>query len=137
MKKLRITVEGKVYEVSVEFLDGDEVITTQGRPGGYQLSATNYTTPVSSAGVSAPSVSSAPPASGSTQDGAVVSPLSGKIVSVDVKEGTEVSIGDQLVTIEAMKMNTFVNAPKAGKVAEICVAPGDGVDEGQALLIIT
>ncbi|MFQ3577638.1 MAG: biotin/lipoyl-containing protein [Verrucomicrobiia bacterium] len=136
MKKLRITVEGKVYDVSVEFLDGDEVITTQGRPAATQFSATNYTNPVSSVGISAPSVSSAPSASAPAPDGAVVSPLSGKVVSIDVKQGAEVSIGDQLVTIEAMKMNTFINAPKAGKVVEISVSPGDGVEEGQTLLII-
>ncbi len=137
MKKLRITVEGKAYDVTVDFLDGDEVITTQGRAGGnFQVGAASYTSPVASAGVSAP-VASSGIKLGAAPDGAVVSPLSGKVVSFDVTEGQSVKTGDQLVTIEAMKMNTFVNAPKDGKVTKISAAPGDAVEEGQTLVVIS
>jgi biotin carboxyl carrier protein len=50
-----------------------------------------------------------------------------------VQVGQAVKEGDHLITLEAMKMNTFVFAPRAGKVAEIKVAVGAAVDEGQAL----
>ena len=56
------------------------------------------------------------------------------VVSVDVKEGDSVQEGDQLLTLEAMKMNTLVTSPQAGTVEKILVGPGDGVEEGQALL---
>ena len=41
--------------------------------------------------------------------------------------------GDHLLTLEAMKMNTFIFAPRSGKVIEIKVAVGAAVDEGQTL----
>jgi biotin carboxyl carrier protein len=60
--------------------------------------------------------------------------LAGRIVAVDVKEGDSVEAGVQLLVLEAMKMNTPVVSPKAGKVTKIHVAAGDTVDEHQALL---
>jgi biotin carboxyl carrier protein len=69
--------------------------------------------------------------------GAVPSPLAGKVVSVDVKIGQVVAEGVQLLTLEAMKMNTFVYAPKGGTVAAVHVNPGDAVEEGAALLTLS
>jgi biotin carboxyl carrier protein len=66
----------------------------------------------------------------------VVSPLAGKIVSIEVKLGQTVVEGAQVATIEAMKMNTHIFAPNAGRVSEVLVNPGDGVDEGHVLLRI-
>jgi len=47
-----------------------------------------------------------------------------------------VNEGDHLVTIEAMKMNTFVFAPRSGKVTAIKTEVGAVVEEGQALVTI-
>jgi biotin carboxyl carrier protein len=55
-------------------------------------------------------------------------------VVVDV--GQEVNEGDHLVTLEAMKMNTFVFAPQKGKITEIKVSVGSTVEEGQPLVLI-
>jgi biotin carboxyl carrier protein len=63
--------------------------------------------------------------------------LAGKVVSIDIKEGTEVKAGDQIITLEAMKMNTVVSSPVDGTVMAIKVAPGDSVEEGQPLLTIS
>ena len=54
-------------------------------------------------------------------------------MSLDVQPGAVVKEGDQVLTLEAMKMNTVIYAPKAGTVSSFCVAPGDTVTEGQAL----
>jgi biotin carboxyl carrier protein len=62
--------------------------------------------------------------------------MSGKLVSIDVQIGQTVAEGAQVATIEAMKMNTFVNAPKAGRVASVKVKPGDSVEEGATILVI-
>lgn len=126
-KKLRITAEGKIYDVTVEILE--ESGPTAGMPSPPPVSPSASSIPVPTP-VSASSA--LPRASGSA--GGVPSPLSGKIVSVEVKPGQEVVEGDQLFTIEAMKMNTHVYAPRKGKVAAILVASGDGVEEGQELL---
>jgi biotin carboxyl carrier protein len=63
----------------------------------------------------------------------VPSPLAGRVTAVVATVGQQVSEGDHLLTLEAMKMNTFVFAPKAGKVVEIPAAVGDAVEEGQLL----
>jgi glutaconyl-CoA/methylmalonyl-CoA decarboxylase subunit gamma len=133
MKKLRVTVEGKTYEVIVEIVEDSAPPLPVHRP------------PVSAAlvpVVSAPSAAPAPapalrPSAGASSPDAVTSPLSGKVVSLDVTIGDTVAEGAQVATVEAMKMNTYIYAPKAGKVTALHVAPGDGVDEGASLLTIT
>jgi biotin carboxyl carrier protein len=133
MKKLRVTVEGKVYEVLVEILDD------AGSPA--PSAPAPATPPQAVAPVSAPApapaaVQVAAPASsaGPVGEGDIPSPLAGKVVSIDVKPGQAVAEGAQVATVEAMKMNTYIYAPRAGTVAAILVNPGDGVEEGSVLL---
>jgi len=125
MKKLRVTVEGKAYEVLVEILD-EPTPTAAPVP----------TAPVNIAAVTAPASTPVKPKSASAGAGDVVSPLAGKLVSIDVKIGDTIAEGAQVATIEAMKMNTYIYAPKAGKVTESLITPGDGVDEGTVILRI-
>lgn len=124
MKKLRITIEGKVYEVLVEVLDHDAPIA-----------AGPAAAPLPSAAAAAPGPAAPKPAVAvAAGAGDVVSPLAGKIVSIDVKVGQAVEEGAQVATIEAMKMNTYIYAPKAGRVQEVLASAGDAVEEGVALL---
>jgi biotin carboxyl carrier protein len=58
------------------------------------------------------------------------------VVGVAATVGQNVNKGDPLLTIETMKMNTFVLAPILGKVAAINVKVGDTVNEGQILVRI-
>ncbi|MGF1449662.1 MAG: biotin/lipoyl-containing protein [Opitutales bacterium] len=126
MKRLRITVEGKAYEVEVEFLDEG---TTPAPRTPSRSGAVSMAPPTAAPAAAAPAASSA-----AAEDGVVVSPLSATVVSVDVTVGAAVTEGQQLLTLEAMKMNTFVNAPAAGTVAEVLVAAGDSVEEGKPLI---
>jgi len=123
MKKLRVTVEGKAYEVLVEILD-------EGTQTAAPMPVIQSVAPVT-APVSAPTTAKGPAAAGD-----VVSPLAGKLVSIDVKLGDAVVEGAQVATIEAMKMNTYIYAPKAGKVTATHITPGDGVEEGTVILHI-
>ena len=66
----------------------------------------------------------------------VPSPLAGRLISIDVAVGAAVTEGTQLATIEALKMNTFIFSPRAGRVAELCARPGEDVEEGAVLLIL-
>jgi biotin carboxyl carrier protein len=131
IKKLRVTVDGKAFEVAVEILDEPSL--------GVVAPAPVVSAPVASASISAPVAAPAPkpaaPAAGGA--GSVPSPLAGKVVSIDVKPGQAVAEGAQLLTLEAMKMNTFVYAPKAGTVGTINVNPGDAVEEGATLLTLS
>lgn len=125
MKKLRVTVDGKSYDVSVEILD-EAPAASSPAPAAAPVAAA--APPPSAAPAPKPS---APVAAG---EGAVVSPLAGKVVSVDVKVGDEIKSGTQVATVEAMKMNTFIYAEADGKVTAVLVAAGDSVEEGAPLL---
>lgn len=128
MKKLRITVDGKTFDVTVEMLDA---------PTTAPVATPAPVATVASASVSAPvAAASARPAAAAAPAGAVPSPLAGKVVSIDVKVGQAVAEGAQLLTLEAMKMNTFVYAPKAGTVSAVHVNAGDAVEEGAALVTL-
>jgi biotin carboxyl carrier protein len=69
-------------------------------------------------------------------EGAVVAPMTGKILSIKVQKGELVKVGQILCILEAMKMENEVTAPKAGTVREIYVSEGSSVSEGEPLFII-
>ncbi|MGA2749929.1 MAG: biotin/lipoyl-containing protein [Verrucomicrobiota bacterium] len=124
IRKIRVTVDGKPFDVTVEI------------PDDVQPAAPPPPAPPSTA--SAPAIpAEAPPAPSAPQGaGDVSSPLAGHIIAVAVAVGQSVKKSDPLLTIEAMKMNTFVLAPIDGKVAAIDVKVGDVVSEGQLLIRI-
>jgi acetyl/propionyl-CoA carboxylase alpha subunit len=62
------------------------------------------------------------------------STLPGLVVVVNVVEGAEVGEGDSLLTIEAMKMQNEVRAPRAGRVGQVAVSPGQPVASGVLLV---
>jgi biotin carboxyl carrier protein len=62
--------------------------------------------------------------------------MSGSIIAVLVKEGDEVKENDAVVKLEAMKMETIVNSPFAGKVKEILVSERQAVSAGDMLVVI-
>lgn len=138
MKKLRVTVEGKTYDVTVEILDAGTEGAPLYPPTVSSVPAPVVSAPVASASVSAPvaaPVSAATP-SAPAGPGAVVSQLAGKVVNISVKEGQAVKEGDVLLALEAMKMNTYINAPKSGTIKKVLINVGDAVNEGQALIEI-
>jgi acetyl-CoA/propionyl-CoA carboxylase biotin carboxyl carrier protein len=71
-------------------------------------------------------------------DGPVVltAPMPGTVLATHVGVGVAVVAGDQIVTLEAMKMEHAVPAPHAGRVVELAVAAGDQVVRGQPLAVI-
>jgi biotin carboxyl carrier protein len=68
--------------------------------------------------------------------GFIKSPLPGVILDIYVKEGDKVSIGQKLITLEAMKMENNINADKEGIVKLVKVKKGDSVLEGDTLIEI-
>lgn len=133
IKRLRVTVDGNAYDVTVEV--PDESSSPASAPAAPAVAAP--APPVAVPAVSTPAaIPTAATPTGSTGPGDVPSPLAGRVTAVVVAVGQEVKEGDHLVTLEAMKMNTFVFAPKNGKVAEIKTAVGMAVEEGQSLIRI-
>jgi acetyl/propionyl-CoA carboxylase alpha subunit/acetyl-CoA carboxylase carboxyltransferase component len=66
----------------------------------------------------------------------VPAPIQGTIIALEVHEGEQVRIGQQLLIMEAMKMEHVVSAPVSGTVREITVAAGDAVFEGHTLAYV-
>lgn len=129
MKKFRVTVEEKVYDVLVELLDDGAAMPVARAPEAVAVA------PVSSAAAApVPVAVSPPPAATGSAAGDVPSPLAGKVVSIDVQVGQSVAEGAQLAVLEAMKMNTYLFAPRAGRVVAVLVKAGDGVEEGTPIL---
>lgn len=67
---------------------------------------------------------------------AVVAPMQGTVIKVDVEEGQEVAEGEIVVILEAMKMENPVKAHKSGVVTGLSVAAGAGVTKGEQMLEI-
>jgi acetyl-CoA/propionyl-CoA carboxylase biotin carboxyl carrier protein len=75
-------------------------------------------------------------AAGAGRD-AVVSPMQGTVLAVEVAEGDEVTAGQVLCIVEAMKMENEVHAHRAGRVTELSVTPGQPVKTGQVICVVT
>jgi biotin carboxyl carrier protein len=139
IKRLRVTVDGKAYEVSVELPEESGVAVapnastpTPVAPPPSPVAAPTVTAPATPA--ASPSTAAKP--AGPAGAGDVPSPLAGRVTAVIVTTGQDVKEGDHLVTLEAMKMNTFVFAPKTGKVGAVLTEVGGVVEEGQVLVKI-
>lgn len=115
MKNYTITVNGNVYDVTVE----------EGAAGA-ATSAPKAAAPKAAAPKAAPKAAG----QGSVK---VNSPMPGKILSVKTSVGQAVKKGEVLMILEAMKMENEVVAPEDGTVASIDVAAGDSVEAGVIL----
>ena len=63
-------------------------------------------------------------------------PITGKVISVEVKVGDTVEEGDTICYIESMKMENPILAPLGGKIAEINVSAGQTVETGNLIATI-
>ena len=121
MKNYTITVNGNVYNVTVE--EG----TTAGAA------------PVVSAAKAAPAPKAAPAAqkaaapAGGAGSVKIEAGAAGKVFKIEASVGQAVKAGDAVVIVEAMKMEIPVVAPQDGTVASIDVAVGDAVEAGKVL----
>jgi acetyl-CoA/propionyl-CoA carboxylase biotin carboxyl carrier protein len=68
---------------------------------------------------------------------AVVSPMQGTVLAVEVGEGDEVETGQVVCIVEAMKMENEVRAHRAGRVSDLSVAPGQPVKTGQVICVVS
>ena len=113
MKNYTITVNGNVYDVTVEETG--------------QTAA-----PVAAPKAVAPAAPKAAPAAGAGSI-QVKAGAAGKVFQIPTSVGQSVQAGDTVIVIEAMKMEIPVVAPEAGTIASIDVAVGDAVESGAVL----
>ena len=121
--KLKLTVDGNVYDVVVE-VEEEPPPTLSSVVWAYGA------TPTSAPAPAAPTTLKAP----ANEDKVLRAPISGTVTKVNVQAGDEVESGATLLVLEAMKMETEITAPHAGKVAEVAVGPGEAVSGGQVLV---
>ena len=113
MKAYKVTVNGNVYEITLEVIDKSEIKATP--------AAAPVTTP-------------AAPVAPATAGGATITaPMPGTILKVNVQNGAQVKKGDVLMVLEAMKMENEIMAPSDGKVASVSVTNGATVEAGTVL----
>ena len=117
--KLKVTVNGIPYSIEVDVEEQDKQPVGSIIIGGAGGMNTQVATTASVKAASA---------------NAVVAPLSGSVARILVEEGQEITDGQVLLVLEAMKMETEITAPKAGKVGAILVSKGDAVQGGEALI---
>ena len=120
MKNYTITVNGNVYDVTVE--EG----ASTGAPVAAKAPAAPKAAPKAAPAAAAPKAGGA----GSVK---IEAGAAGKVFKLEKKVGDAVKKGDAVVVIEAMKMEIPVVAPQDGTVASIDVAVGDAVEAGAVL----
>lgn len=125
--KLKITIDGKTYEVEVEATEPEPR-----RPGPISPSGSAAHTHLAAPSAAPP----AQPISGSPTDESKVcrSPIAGVVVNVSARSGQTIQVSDVLIVLEAMKMETTIASPVAGKIAKVNVDVGDPVQAGQILI---
>jgi methylmalonyl-CoA carboxyltransferase 1.3S subunit len=120
--KLKITIDEKTYEVDVEAAEPEAPAAA---PRGYPVEPSHVQLP-------AAPVPAAPAGAAPVNEEKVCrSPVSGIVVKVVAQPGQTLQVGDILLVLEAMKMETNITAPVAGKVAAIKVSTGESVQSGQ------
>ena len=117
MKNYTITVNGNVYDVTVE-----ETGSTSGAAAPRRTAAKPAAAPAA-----------APAASAGAGSIKIEAGAAGKVFKIEKKVGDAVKKGDAVLVLEIMKMETPVIAPEDGTVASIDVAVGDAVESGALL----
>lgn len=117
MKNYTITVNGNVYDVTVE-------------ENGNGAAAAPVAAPKAAP---KPAPKAAPKAAAGAGSIKVEAGAAGKVFKIEASVGQKVSRGDAVLIVEAMKMEIPVVAPEDGTVASIDVAVGDAVEAGQTL----
>ena len=120
MKSYRITVNGNVYDVTVEETTG------------------NGAAPVQQSAAPAPQLvktqqAATPQSAGNAGSVEIKSSVPGKVIAVEVSQGQVVKAGDAGVRVESMKMEIPVVAPQDGTIDSIAVSQGNEVENGAVL----
>ena len=118
MKSYTITVNGNVYDVTVEETGASQAAPIASAPAPR---------------AAAPAPAAAPKAASAAGSVKIEAGAAGKVFKIESAVGKQVKKGDPILVLEIMKMETPVVAPQDGTVASIEVAVGDTVESGALL----
>ncbi len=140
MRKYRIEVNGKVYEVKVEDITGSAPSQAVAADKPQIASAPK---PIETLKLEPPKVEPKPipkaeekVAVPTVKDGGILSPMQGTIVQVKVKVGDAVKKGDVIAVVEAMKMENDVRSHRSGVVKAVHITVGQTVSPSTLLAVI-
>lgn len=123
--KLKINIDGKEYQADIEVLEEERhepAAAVQARPAARRAS---------------PGMGPEPafvPGTGASEDKVCKSSIVGIVVTVLVKVGQDVTAGEPLLVLEAMKMESNVLSPVNGRIKVVSAAAGESVKKGQVLV---
>jgi biotin carboxyl carrier protein len=140
MRKFRITVNGKEYEVGVEEVRGEaRPVSVAAAPAPAPQAAPQAVkaAPVKAEAPKAEAPKAKTPAKAAgSKDGLVSSPMPGTISDILVREGDRVKKGQVLIMLEAMKMQNEIMSGYDGVVASIHTTKGASVNAGDPLVSV-
>ncbi len=131
MKRYRVHIDGKSYEVDIEELGN----SPRHAPPAAAMNAADSAP--ASPRPAAPRASAPPQTAGvntTTGSNTITAPMPGTILRIAVTAGARVEKGDTLLILEAMKMENEILAPHSGSVAQVHVSSGASVNAGDVLL---
>lgn len=135
MKNLKITVNGRIYDVQVEEVGSSAAAVSA--PTVAAAPAAPAAAPVAApAPAAAPTAAPAPAADLAGKE-VIKSPMPGTIVKVLVAAGDTVKRGQVLVILEAMKMENEIQSPRDAVVASVAVRQGDSVNSGDPMVALS
>jgi biotin carboxyl carrier protein len=127
--KVKVRIDGHTYEVEVGDLNARPIVAV--------VAGEQYEIWPEEEQSSRPVPGSAAAGPGPAGNGAikvVLAPLPGVIGTVAVQPGSEVVVGQELCTLEAMKMNNTIRSPRAGQIAVVHVSAGQHVQHHDVLV---
>lgn len=144
MKNYKFNINGNSYSVDVVNIEDNKAeVALNGKSYTVELDMpeVQMPTPVKPVArpAAAPAAQAAAPKAPAAAGGAgtnVNSPLPGTVLNVFVHPGDQVTSGQRLLILEAMKMENNITAPKDGTVKTVRVQQGDAVMEGDVLVVI-
>ena len=143
MKKYKFSIHGHPYEVAIKQISDDRaVVDVNGAEYEVQIieEPVQRKTPQLVRSVAIPHGQERPIKTTSarkpTVSGVIKAPLPGLILEVLAKEGEEVTMGQTIVKMEAMKMENNIQSNRDGKITAVKVKKGDSVLEGDVLMEI-
>lgn len=137
MKEFKFIINGHKYEVSVNEIENQLAeVTVNGTPFQVQIEKEEKAAVAPVRKIQSASVTSQATTPTVTGTQAIKSPLPGSIVKVNVKAGDQVKVGDELLTMESMKMENSIKSEYAGTVKSVSVEAGKNVMQDDLLLEI-
>ncbi len=128
MSKRKVKVDGEEFEVELEKEEGVWNVTVQGKK--FQIE-------IEGGAAAEQGVKKRKRGGRGKKSGTISSTIPGKIVSIAISEGQQVSEGDVVMILEAMKMQNEIHAPLSGTVSAVNCKPGDSVEANSPLVVIT